>query len=77
MIFNKTGDLIEKLANSEKNAENPGIAVVDFLVGKGATIVVAEGFGPKVVEVMKGKGIKAFAFKGNVEEAVKKILQSN
>ncbi len=77
LIFNKTGDLIEKLANSEKNAENPGIAVVDFLVGKGATIVVAEGFGPKVVEVMKGKGIKAFAFKGNVEEAVKKILQSN
>jgi predicted Fe-Mo cluster-binding NifX family protein len=77
LIFNKTGELIEKLANSVKNAENPGTAVVDFLAGKGATVVVAEGFGPKIVELMKGKGIRAVAFKGNVEEAVKKILQSN
>jgi predicted Fe-Mo cluster-binding NifX family protein len=77
LIFNKTGKLIEKLANPEKNAENPGIAVVDFLAGKGATVVVAEGFGPKIVEVMKGKGIKAVAFKGSVEEAVKKVLQSS
>ena len=77
LIFNKTGKLIARLANPEKNAENPGIAAVDFLAGKGATVVVAEGFGPKIVEVMKGKGIKAVAFKGSVEEAVKKVLQSN
>jgi predicted Fe-Mo cluster-binding NifX family protein len=76
LIFNKTGELIEKLANSEKNAENPGIAVVDFLAGKGATVVVAEGFGPKIIEIMKNKGIRVVAFKGSVHEALKKVLQS-
>jgi len=77
LIFNKTGELIEKLANSEKNAENPGIAVVDFLAGKGATVVVAEGFGPKIIESMKNKGIRVVAFKGSVHEALKKVLQAN
>ena len=77
LIFNKTGELIEKLANSEKNAENPGIAVVDFLASKGATVVVAEGFGPKIIESMKNKGIRVVAFKGSVHEALKKVLQAN
>ena len=76
LIFKKTGELIEKLANSEKNAENPGIAVVDFLAGKGATVVVAEGFGPKIIESMKNKGIRVVAFKGTVHEALKKVLPS-
>jgi predicted Fe-Mo cluster-binding NifX family protein len=77
LIFNKTGELIEKLANSEKNAENPGIAVVDFLAGKGVTVVVAEGFGPKIIESMKNKAIRVVAFKGSVHEALKKVLQTN
>jgi predicted Fe-Mo cluster-binding NifX family protein len=77
LIFNKAGELIEKLANSEKNADSPGTAAVDFLAGKGATMVVAEGFGPKIVELMKGKGIRAVAFKGSVEEAVKNVLSTN
>jgi len=76
LIFNKTGELIEKLANSEKNAENPGIAVVDFLAGKGATVVVAEGFGPKIIDSMKNKGIRVVAFKGSVHEALKQVLPS-
>jgi len=77
LIFNKTGELIEKLANSEKNAENPGIAVVDLLAGKGTTIVVAEGFGPKIMESMKKKGIRVVAFKGSVNDALKNVLQAN
>jgi predicted Fe-Mo cluster-binding NifX family protein len=76
LIFDNKGNLIETLANPEKNAASPGTAVVHFLVGKGATTVVAEGFGPKIVETMKSKGIKVIAFKGSVEEAVKKLLQS-
>jgi predicted Fe-Mo cluster-binding NifX family protein len=76
LIFNKTGELIEKLPNPEKNAENPGIAVVDFFAGKGATVVVAEGFGPKIVGSMQSKGISAVSFKGSVHEALKKILGS-
>jgi predicted Fe-Mo cluster-binding NifX family protein len=76
LIFDKKGNLIETLANPEKNAASPGTAVVHFLVGKKATTVVAEGFGPKIVETMKSKGIKTVAFKGSVNEAVKKIIQS-
>ena len=76
LIFNKAGELIEKLPNPEKNAENPGIAVVDFLAGKGATVVVAEGFGPKIVGTMQSKGIRAVSFKGSVHEALKMILGS-
>jgi len=75
-IFDNKGNLIETLANPEKNAATPGTAIVHFLVGKRATVVVAEGFGPKIVETMKSKGIKVVAFKGSVEEAVKNILQS-
>ncbi len=76
LIFNGKGKLIETIANPYKEGGG-GIAVADFLAGKGVTVVVAEGFGDKIVQVMKGKGIKAVAFKGSVAEAVKKVLQSN
>jgi predicted Fe-Mo cluster-binding NifX family protein len=46
-----------------------------LLGNKGVTVVVAEGFGGQIVEVMKGKGIKALSFKGSAEEAVQKVLQ--
>jgi predicted Fe-Mo cluster-binding NifX family protein len=75
LIFDKGGKLIEALANPEKKGASPGTAAIDFLAGKGATVVVAEGFGPKIVEVMKGKGIRAVAFKGSAGEAVKNVLQ--
>jgi predicted Fe-Mo cluster-binding NifX family protein len=77
LIFNKSGELIDKLANPAKSAENPGIAIADLLAGHGTSVVVAEGFGTKFIEYMNGKGIKAFAFKGSAGEAVKNILQYN
>jgi predicted Fe-Mo cluster-binding NifX family protein len=76
LIFDNKGNLIETLANPEKDAASPGTAAIDYLAGKRATVVIAEGFGPKIVEVMKGKGIKAVVFKGSVEEAMKNVLQS-
>lgn len=75
LIFDKEGKLIEALPNPEKKAASPGIAAVDFLVDKGATVLVSEAFGPKIVQVMKGKGIRAIAFKGSAGEAVKNVLQ--
>jgi predicted Fe-Mo cluster-binding NifX family protein len=77
LIFNKAGELIDKLANPAKKAENPGIAIADLLAGHGVSLVVAEGFGTKFIEYMNGKGIKAFSFKGSAGEAVKNILQYN
>jgi len=67
--------LIETIPNPYKEAESSETAVADFPAGKGVTIVVAHGFGEKIVQVMKGKEIQAVAFKGSVEEAVKKVLQ--
>ena len=74
-IFDGKGKLIETIVNPYKEGGG-GIAVADFLAGKGVTIVIAEGFGDKIVQVMKDKGMKAIAFKGSVEEAVKKVVQS-
>jgi len=76
LIFDGKGKLIETIANPYKEGGG-GIAVADFLAGNGVTVVVAEEFGNRIVEVMKGKGIRAIAFKGSVEAAVKKILQTN
>ena len=76
LLFDENGKLIETIANPAKDSQNSGKAVADFLAGKEVTVIVAEGFGPQIVGVMKGKGIKAIAFKGSAEEAVKKVLQS-
>jgi predicted Fe-Mo cluster-binding NifX family protein len=77
LIFNKAGKLIEVLPNPAKSAENPGIAIVNLLADHGASVVVAEGFGTKFIEYLKGQGIKAFSFKGNAGGAVTNILQYN
>ncbi len=77
LFFDEKGKLIEAIANPAKDAPSSGIAVTDFLAGKGVTVAVAGEYGPQIVDVMKNKGIKAVAFKGSVEEAVKKVLKSN
>ena len=74
LLFDEKGKLIEAIENPYKEGGSAGIPVADFLASKGVTIVVAEGFGDRIVEVMKSKGIRAVAFKGSVEEAVKKGL---
>lgn len=77
LLFDEKGKLMETVPNPYKDAGSSGIAVADFLADKGATIIVAEEFGDRIIQVMKGKGIRAIAFKGSVAEAVKKVLQSN
>ncbi len=76
LVFDQKGKLLEALENPYKNAQNPGPDVVNYLSGKGANVVVAEGFGPKIVEVMKAKEIWPVPFKGSAQDAVKKVLQS-
>ena len=76
LFFDENGKLIETMANPGKEARSSGIEVADFLASKGVTVIVAEGYGGRIVGVMKDKGIRAVAFKGSVEEAVKKVLQS-
>jgi predicted Fe-Mo cluster-binding NifX family protein len=75
LFFGENGKLTEAITNPAKDSQNSGIAVADFLAGKGVTVVVAEAYGPQIVQVMKSKGIRTVSFKGSVEEAVKKVLQ--
>jgi predicted Fe-Mo cluster-binding NifX family protein len=75
LFFDQKGKLLEALENPHKDAESAGPKVVNYLAGKGATVVVAGGFGAKIVEVMKGKGITTVSFKGSAQDAVKKVLQ--
>jgi predicted Fe-Mo cluster-binding NifX family protein len=74
LFFNKQGTFIEAVRNPYMEAGSAGIPMVDFLAGKGITVLVAEGFGPNIVSVMKDKGIRAVEFKGTAQDAVKKAL---
>ena len=75
LFFDGKGKMTEAIENPYKDKEGAGKSVAELLGNKGVTVVVAEEFGGQIVEVMKGKGIKAVAFKGSAEEAVKKVLQ--
>jgi predicted Fe-Mo cluster-binding NifX family protein len=76
LLFDKQGALVEALDNPYKDAGNAGIPVLDFLAGKGVKVLVAEGFGSRIVEVMKGKGMRPVEFKGSAKDAIKKALES-
>jgi predicted Fe-Mo cluster-binding NifX family protein len=75
LFFDGKGKMTEAIENPYKDKEGAGKSVAELLGNKGVTVAVAEEFGGPIVEVMKGKGIKAVSFKGSVEEAVKKVLQ--
>ena len=77
LFFDGKGKFLEAAENPYKGKERAGRSVAEYLAGKGISVVVAEGFGGPIVDVMKSKGIKAVAFKGSAEEAVKKVLQPN
>ncbi len=75
LLFDKQGTFVEAVGNPYKDAGNAGIPTLDFLAGKGIKVLVAEGFGSKIVEVMKSKGMRPVEFKGNATDAVKKALE--
>jgi predicted Fe-Mo cluster-binding NifX family protein len=75
LFFDGKGKMTEAIENPYKDKEGAGKSVAELLGNKGVTVAVAEEFGGPIVEIMKGKGIKAVSFKGSTEEAVKKVLQ--
>ena len=75
LLFDKQGTFVEAVDNPYKDAGNAGIPTLDFLASKGVKVLVAEGFGSKIVEVMKSKGMRPVEFKGNAKDAVKKALE--
>jgi predicted Fe-Mo cluster-binding NifX family protein len=76
LVFDGKGKFLEAVENPYRNAAGgAGSQVVGFLANKGATVVVAGGFGQKMVGGMKAKGIRYLEFKGTVADAVKKALK--
>jgi predicted Fe-Mo cluster-binding NifX family protein len=76
LLFDKQGVLVEAADNPYKDAGNAGIPALEFLAGKGVKVLVAEGFGSRIVEVMKSKGMRPVEFKGSARDAVKKALET-
>ena len=70
LFFDANGKFVGAFVNPAKD----GLTAADLLAKKGATVIVAEWFGPGIVEVLKEKGIKAVAFTGIAEVAVKGVL---
>lgn len=65
---------MEALDNPYKDAANAGMPAIDFLASKGAKVIVAEGFGSRIADVIKGKGMRSVEFKGSAIDAAKKAL---
>ena len=76
LIFDKKGLFVQAIENPYKDQAGGGISMIDFLSGKGVTVLVAEAYGPRIVEVLKGKGIRAVESKGTAGHAVKRVMQS-
>jgi len=76
LIFDGKGNLIEAISNPYKDAAGgAGPSAANFLAAKGVTIVIAESFGIKMIDVLKNKHIRYVEFEGRVNEAVKKALE--
>jgi predicted Fe-Mo cluster-binding NifX family protein len=78
LIFDSAGKLIEVVENPYKEVRGgAGTSITYYLSEKGVTLIIAELFGNKMINAMKSKGITYYEFKGIVNDAVKKILNSN
>jgi predicted Fe-Mo cluster-binding NifX family protein len=76
LLFDEGGAFLEAVANPHKDAPGgAGSQAVDFLAGKGATVIIAGAFGPKMVGAMQAKGMRYVEFKGSAAEAVKQALE--
>ncbi len=71
LFFDANGKFIEASVSPGKD----GLTVADFLVKKGATVIVAQWFGQRIVEVLKEKGIRAVTFTGSAQVAAKEVLR--
>jgi predicted Fe-Mo cluster-binding NifX family protein len=75
LLFDAQGAFVGAEVNPYKGAGNAGIPAVDLLADKGAKVIVAESFGPRIVDVMTSKGLRPLEFKGSAENAARKALE--
>ena len=76
MIFDDKGNLLDVADNPFKGARSgAGLSAANFLGSKGVTVVVAEGFGTKMINALESNGIKFIEFKGIADDAVEEVLK--
>ena len=75
LLYDAKGNFLSAESNPYKDSGQAGIPAVDFLAAKGVKVVVAEGFGGRIADVMKEKGIQPVEFKGVAKDAAKKAAQ--
>ena len=75
LIFDGTGELVGVADNPNKDLQiGAGSQTADFLAKKGVTVVIAETFGVKMIEAIRGNSTDYFQLKGTVLDAVKAVL---
>ncbi len=74
LLFAVTGELLDVLENPYRGqGRGAGASAVEFLARKGVTIIVAQHFGPGMIQLMEARGIKAVQFRGIARAAVTRI----
>jgi len=77
LIFDDTGKFTEAVKNPYKDeGRGAGSSAANFLFEKGVTVVIAETFGGKMINAIESKDMTYVEFKGNANDAVKKVLNS-
>jgi predicted Fe-Mo cluster-binding NifX family protein len=74
-FFDRQGTFVGAVDNPYKDAGSAGSSAVGFLAGKGVKRLVAESFGPGLVEVLESKGITPREFRGNAGDAIRRALE--
>lgn len=76
LIVDSKGELLEAVENPYKDTRGgAGVSAANFLAGKNVTVVVAGSIGNKMRNVLEEQEITYFEFEGNVEEAIREILE--
>jgi predicted Fe-Mo cluster-binding NifX family protein len=76
LLFDKHGTLLEVLANPHKTVpRKAGTLVVELLVQKRVSMVVAGHFGGNMIEAMEDNGLQYLEVEGNIETAKEKALK--
>ena len=75
LVFAGTGELLEVIYNPYSGErEGAGQAIINLLALKGINLVVAESFGPAMIDAMEARGMKHLEFRGVAKDAVDRLV---
>jgi predicted Fe-Mo cluster-binding NifX family protein len=75
LLFDGKGRLLDALVNRYADELGGGIPMVDLLTSRSVTVLVAESYGPQVLDHLKQEGIRPVTFAGAATDAVKEVMR--